>query len=248
MDNSRKTKSLSVIIPAFNEEKIIKQSISLLNDELKRVAEDYEIIVIDDDSSDQTPPILEKLSAKISELKIVRNNTNQGLGNSLRKGFSLASKDLVFYTDADLPIDYGQIIKAVNVLEGSRAEILTAFRRNKTSEPLYRIIYSFVYNWLIRLLFRIRIKDINFSFRLMQRDILNKLNLKSNGSFIDAEMMIKAVYTGYRIKQIGTTYFRQKGRSTLAEPRVILKILGKLIKYYPEIMKIKKEHEKISHR
>lgn len=241
MDDSKKIKSLSVIIPAFNEEAIIEASISLLDDKLKSIARDYEIIVIDDGSSDKTLTILKKLASKIKELKIIHNNTNQGFGASLRKGFSIASEDLVFYTDADLPIDYDEIHKAVKILEDSKADFLTAFKYNRASEPVYRIILSFVYNWLIRFLFRIQIKDINFSFKLIKRDILKKLNLKSEGSFIDAEIIIKATYLGYKIKQIGVTYFpRKKGHSASAGPRDILKILDEMIKYYREIRRIRR--------
>lgn len=242
MTDIEKIKSLSVIIPAFNEEAIIEKSISLLFDELNKIAEDYEIIVVDDCSFDRTPNILEKLASKINDLKFVHNDVNEGLGSSLRKGFSMASKELVFYTDADLPIDYDEIYRAVKILKETRADFITGFRFNRTQEPIYRIVCSFVYNWLIRLLFGVKIKDINFSFKLVKRDILKKLNLKAEGSFIDAEMIIKADYLGYKIEQIGVTYFpRRTGLSNLAKPGVILKILYEIIKYYYQIIKIRKD-------
>ena len=142
MNDFEKIKSLSAIIPAFNEETIIEKSILLLHEKLKSIAKNYEIIVVDDGSSDRTPDILKELASKINELKFIRNDVNQGLGFSLRKAFSIASQELIFYTDADLPIDYNDIYRAVKILKETNADFLAGFRYNRYSESIYRIIYS----------------------------------------------------------------------------------------------------------
>jgi len=231
-------KSLSVVIPAFNEEALIERSLLLLNEELNTTIEDYEIIVINDGSFDRTPYILKELTSKIIHLKVIDNETNQGLGAALRKGFFSASKALVFYTDADMPIDYGMIHKAIEFLEKTHADLVMGFRGKRFDESLHRLTYSLVYNWLICLLFGIHVKDINFAFKLIRSDVLAGLNLKAKGSFIDAEMVVKATNCGFKIEQFYVKYFpRELGHSHLARFNAIGIILYEIIRYYPEIIK-----------
>jgi len=241
----RKIESISVIMPAYNEEKIIRESITHLAGTLQKIAEDYEIIVIDDSSTDATAKILKDLSSEVKNLAIITNSTNEQLGGSLRKGFSRASKDLVFYTDADMPVDYGEILRAARVMEGGRYDGVFGFRRTREGESLLRVAASAAYNRLIKAIFGIDAKDINFSFKLIQRSVLEKLELKSGGSFIDAEMAVKAAYRGYRIKEIEVDYFsRQAGRSNLFGVRVISRIISEMIKYYREINALKTDAQK----
>lgn len=242
----KKIKSLSVVIPAYNEEKIIKKNILLLNDILKTSCEDYEIIVVDDGSTDNTATLLKELTFDIKELKVLRNEMNQKLGSALRKGFSIASKELVFYTDADMPIDYSEIYRACEVLELSQADLIVGVRRKTKSESALRALCSLVYNRLIEIVFNIKIKDINFACKLIRKCALEELNLKSKGSFIDAEMVIKANYLGYKIRQIDVNYFnRQDRRSRLFKLEEILFILFEMIRYYSKILNLRKRDEKI---
>lgn len=229
-------------MPAYNEKKIIRKSITLLDETLRKAAEDYEIIVIDDASTDGTTETLKSLSSEIKHLKIITNPLNEQLGGSLKKGFSRASKDLIFYTDADMPVDYSEIYKAVKMLGETDSDLILGFRKNREGESALRTLSSFIYNRLIRSLFRIEIKDINFSFKLVKKDVLDKLNLKSKGLFIDGEMAIKASFLGYRIRQVGVRYFSRKdGPSHLFRPGVILYTLGEIMKYYREIKKLKRD-------
>ena len=113
--------------------------------------------------------------------------------------------------------------------------MICAFRFDRTSEGPKRIIYSFVYNLLIRILFDINIKDVNFSFKVMHRRVLESMELKSQGSFIDAELVVKAIRKGFRVFQMGVDYFpRTRGVSTLASPPVIVKMVRELAQLYPE--------------
>jgi hypothetical protein len=113
--------------------------------------------------------------------------------------------------------------------------MICAFRFDRTSEGPKRIIYSFVYNMLIRALFDINIKDVNFSFKVMHRRVLESMELKSLGSFIDAELVVKAIRKGFRVFQMGVDYFpRTRGVSTLASPAVIMKMVRELANLFPE--------------
>lgn len=238
MDNSEKILSIAVVMPAFNEEEIIKRSIALLSEKLNEIAIDYEIIVVDDCSNDNTLKIINKLALEMPELRIIHNDKNLGLGGSLRRGFSLASKKLVFYTDADLPIDYQDIYKAKEIMDCTNADLVSGFRYSRGKEPIYRIINSFIYNKLVSFLFNIRIKDINFAAKLIKREALEKLNLGSiDGVFIGAEMVIKASYLGYKIEQFGVNYFsRTEGYSKLGKPKYIFKTLIEILKLYMGIV------------
>ncbi len=246
IDNTtKKINSLSAVIPAYNEEKLINKSILLLNSVLKTEAKDYEIIVIDDGSTDNTLGLLKELSFNIPELKIIHNESNQGLGGALRKGFQAVSKELVLYTDADMPVDYSQITRIAEILESSGVQMVIGFRQTRASEPAIKNLCSIIYNWFIRRLFNIRTKDINFAFKLIRKKALDRLDLVSNGSFIDAEMVIKAVYLGYDIKQIDVEYFsRKSGGSRLFKISAILYILYEIFKFYPQIAGLKKINEK----
>ena len=116
------------------------------------------------------------------------------------------------------------------------ADIISAFRFDRTSEGPKRILYSFVYNALIATLFDVHMKDINFSFKVVHRRVLEALELKSQGSFIDAELVVKAIKKGFRVFQMGVDYFpRTRGISTLASPSVIAKMVRELGSLYGEV-------------
>ena len=218
--------SLSVIIPAFNEEKIIERSIRLLRDELRSFCPDFEIIVIDDGSTDTTKEILSQLKKDISQLVIFSIAHNRGLGFAIRTGLSLASKELVFYTDADMPVAYKELRKAVNRLDHSGSDIVLGTRIDRSAESILRVIVSCVYNWLIRFLFGLKTRDINFAFKLMKRRVVECLDLTANGGFIDAEIVIQAVYLGFAVELIPLAYqSRKDSASRLFRPSIIVSTL-----------------------
>lgn len=237
--------SISVVIPAYNEEDYIEKCILHLEIELKRITDDFEIIVSNDGSVDNTSKILHSLKGNRPYLKIVDIPENKGIGYTLRSGFDLATKDVVFYSDADLPFDFSELARAIRVMHLKDAEAVTGFRHDRTSEGIKRIIYSLGYNILIRILFGVKIRDINFSFKLINRKTLQQMSLKSDGSFIDAEMIIKADKMELFICQIGIDYFKRKrGTSNLSSVGTILKILKELIIQYPSLIRMKQRTKK----
>jgi hypothetical protein len=134
-----------------------------------------------------------------------------------------------------------ELARAIRIMHLKDADVVTAFRHDRTSEGLKRILYSFAYNWLIRLVFGVKIKDINFSFKLLRTERLRAMDLRSDGSFIDAEMMIQAHRLGLFVCQIGVDYFqRQHGKSQLSSVRTIVKILGELTREYPRLRRVRR--------
>lgn len=227
--------SISLFLPAWNEEDYVERAVTRALDVLPRLTDDFEIIVVNDASTDRTKEIAEGLASRIPQLRVITHETNLKLGGAMRTGMSASTKDIVVYSDIDLPWDLRELERALHLMDYLEADMICAFRFDRTSEGPKRIIYSFVYNMLIRSLFDINIKDVNFSFKVMHRRVLEAVELKALGSFIDAELVVKAIRKGFRVFQMGVDYFpRTRGVSTLASPSVIWKMVRELAQLYPE--------------
>jgi glycosyltransferase involved in cell wall biosynthesis len=229
-------RSISVVFPMRNEEAYIRRAVAAARSILSEITPDFEIIVVDDASTDRTGSIAEEIAREDSHMRIVRNQRNLKLGGTLRAGYAAATKDLVLYTDADLPFDLQELGRAVRLLEYQEADVLAGYRFDRTSEGAIRTLYSLIYNLLVRLVFGLRIKDVNFSFKLFRRSLLERFPLKSEGSFIDVEFLVRARNVGASIIQIGVDYFpRSRGVSTLSSPGVIVKILKEMTAFRREL-------------
>ncbi len=224
-----KPERISVVMPAYNEKDNIEEAVSSALSVLRDVSNDYEIVIVDDGSTDGTSAMLDKMAAQIPALKVIHHDKNYKFGRTVRDGIAAARKDLVFLTDSDNPIDMEDMKKAIPLMK----EYDFVSGRRLTREPsVKRIIYTAVYNRMIRTLFRLNVGDVNFSYKMIKRELLQKLDLRSEGSFIDAEMLIEAKRLGARIREINIMYYpRVVGESTLASPAVIVKILYEMSKY-----------------
>ncbi|MET0864533.1 MAG: glycosyltransferase family 2 protein [Nakamurella sp.] len=225
---------LSIFFPMWNEELYIRRAVRAAKEICEQLlAEkdigDYEIIVIDDKSTDLTGRYADELAQTDSHVRVVHHDRNRKLGGSIKSGFAAATGDLVLYTDADLPFEMIELVRAIRVLRTYEADVVSAYRFDRTGEGPRRAIYSWVYNWLIQLTFGTRLRDINFAFKLCRRSVLDAVTLSSEGSFIDAELVIRAQKAGFTIMQIGVDYFpRTRGVSTLSSPAVIRTMLGEM--------------------
>src|SRR5437762_6242773 len=180
--------------------------------------------------------LVARSSAENPRIRSIRHEKNRKLGGSQKTGFSATTKDLVLYMDADLPFDPDVLGRAIRALQVTGADVIAGYRHDRTIEGPKRAIYSYVYNALIGVLFGWPHRDINFSFKLMKRELLDAVDLKSEGSLIDAELIVKAKNRGFAIQQIGLDYFpRIRGESHLSSPGVIFKIFRELVKLYPEM-------------
>lgn len=228
--------SVSIVFPMYNEEAYIHRAVRAAKAALQETTPDHEIIIVDDCSTDRTGAIADELAREDPRVKVVHNPVNLRLGGTLRAGYAVASKELLLYTDADLPFDLQELPRAVRLLDYQQADVLSAYRFDRTSEGFIRTVYSLVYNTLIRVLFGLRVKDVNFSFKLFRRALLEKFPLKSEGSLIDVELLVRAKKAGANIIQIGVDYFpRSRGLSTLSSPAVIVKILKELGQLWDEL-------------
>jgi len=227
--------SISLFFPAWNEEDYVARAVARAKVVLDRLTDDWEILIINDASTDRTRELAEALAKADARVRCISHEVNLKLGGAMRTGFSSSTKDVVVYSDMDLPFDLDELERALHLMDYLEADMITAFRFDRTSEGPKRIVYSFVYNSLIRTLFGVNVRDINFSFKVVHRRVLESVELKSQGSFIDAELVIKAIKRGFRVFQMGVDYFpRTRGVSTLASPQVIVKMLGELASLYGE--------------
>jgi glycosyltransferase involved in cell wall biosynthesis len=224
--------SLSVVIPMFNERESIEGTVAAVQAVLASHGAGYEIVIVDDASTDGSCALAEALAGRDGRIRILRHPRNRTLGGALRTGFGAARNELVLYTDADLPVDLRVLPQALALLETSGADVLVGYRLNPGAAGARRALYTRAYNGLIRGLFGLQVRDVNFAFKLFRRRLLDAVTLRSEGSFIDAELLLEARRAGARFEQLGLHYQpRTRGRSTLASPRVIWRLLQELIAY-----------------
>lgn len=234
MNTSPTPMSVSLVIPMYNEEESIAHAIDCAVEALEPF--DYEIIIVDDASTDRSAGIVRAEMAANPRIRLLQHEINRKLGGALKTGYGAAAKDVVVYMDADLPFDPEVIGKAMRALRVTRADMIAGYRLDRTTEGFRRTVYSYLYNTLIGLLFGWPHRDVNFSFKLMRREVLEAVELQAEGSLIDAELIVKARNLGFVIQQLGLDYFpRSRGESTLSSPAVIFKIFRELIRLYPEM-------------
>lgn len=225
---------LSIFFPMWNEEAYLHRAVRAAAEICEQLVDDdeiggYEIIVVDDASTDATGRLADDLAAADPHVRVVHHPYNRKLGGSIKSGFEAARGDLVLYTDADLPFEMIELVRAVRVLRTYEADIVSAYRFDRTGEGPRRAVYSWGYNWLIHAMFGTRLRDINFAFKLCRRRVLDHVTLSSEGSFIDAELIIRAQRSGFEIVQIGVDYFpRTRGISTLSSFGVIRTMLREM--------------------
>src|SRR4051812_24541864 len=183
-------KSLTFMFPMWNEEEMILRTVGAARetgDELIDTGDinDYEILIVDDASTDSTGLLADELAAANMRIRVVHHDVNRKLGGTIRTGFSEERGDVVLYTDADMPFDLADLGKALRLMHVYDADIVSAYRFDRTGEGSKRTLYSYIYNSLVRVAFGLRMRDVNFAFKLVRRTVLEHVELESEGSFID---------------------------------------------------------------
>lgn len=224
---------LSLVMPALNEEENLEEAVSRAAGPLtEAVGPGWEIVLVNDGSTDGTEAVAEALAAADPRVRAVHHAQNEGLGGALRSGFAAAQGDVLAYCDSDLPFDMRVLAEAYTLLGRSGADVVSGYRLGRDGEGWRRHLYSAVYNRLVRLAFGLRVRDVNFSLKVFRRAVWEREGLHSTGSFIDAELLARAHRNGFRIAQLGVVYTpRVRGTSTLSRPSVIVGILRDLVRY-----------------
>lgn len=221
---------ISIVYPMYNEEDNIHQAVAMAQRELDKAADgDYEIVIVNDASTDRTGEIAQQLAGRDPRIKVVHHLMNRKLGGSIRTGLANSSGDIVIYMDADIPCDLAHIHQALPKL--ASADVVVGYRTNR-HEGVLRWLYTRTYNFLVRILVKVSVRDVNCPFKLFTRPVVKAMDLRSEGSFIDAEMLAEARRLGFAIEQIPVEFIpRQAGESTLARPGVVIKIVQEFVQY-----------------
>jgi len=225
MSNKISSPSISVFFPAFNDARSIVKLVADALVVLPTLTDDYEIIVVNDGSTDETDEVLRRLEAEHENvLRVVRHETNQGYGAALQSGFGAARKDLVFYTDGDGQYDVREITKLFPLLT-EKVDAVNGYKLER-GDNLNRKIAGGFYNKLAHLLFSLPVRDIDCDFRLIRRAILDKVTLTSTSGSICVELVYKLSRAGARFSQTSVSHYeRRHGRSEFFTLRRVSKTL-----------------------
>jgi glycosyltransferase involved in cell wall biosynthesis len=185
------------------------------------MSSELEIVIVDDASTDGSGALADKLALAHPEIKVIHHLINRKLGGSLRSGFAAASKEWILYMDSDLPIKMDDALDAIPLTE--QANVIIGWRKCR-AESRRRALMSKVYNHMVRRIFDLRVRDVNFSFKFFRREMLDRIFLTSEGSFIDAELLLEMKRVGAQFAEIGLNYYpRVTGTSTLGSNRELLR-------------------------
>ena len=216
-----KLRSLAAFFPCFNEEANVEQMVKRFMEVLPNLAEQFEIIIVNDGSSDNTAKIADKLAAKYKEVKVVHHPKNLGYGASLRTGFNSARYDWVFFTDGDMQFDVTQLDRFIPFT--TKYNVIIGYRKRR-AEGSFRAMNATLFKLYIDLLFRLHVNDIDCAFKLLRRDVIQSLPLQSTGAFTSAEFLYRLKKQGQQFKQIPVDHFARKyGTSTGNHPLVVIK-------------------------
>ena len=224
----RNLESISAVFPAYNDGGTIGELVEKIHQLLETTGRDYEIVVVDDGSKDNTAAVLQSCQAKFgSRLRVVTHPQNRGYGAALRSGFKAARKELVFYTDGDGQYDPSELSLLLPKMTSS-IDLVNGYKI-KRHDPLYRIVVGKAYNRFVRLAFRLQVRDVDCDFRLVRRELLNQCNLESDSGVICVEMVHKLQRLGCRLTEVPVHHYpRLVGSSQFFRFRAVTETLLQL--------------------
>ncbi|HEY2016017.1 MAG TPA: glycosyltransferase family 2 protein [Bryobacteraceae bacterium] len=228
----RKFPSLSVFFPAYNDAPALPELLHKTFEILREHVDDYEVIVINDGSRDKTADVLKHLRDQYAPfLRVVTHPENRGYGGALRSGFAAATKEFVFYTDGDGQYDPGELPRLLERM-GPRTGLVNGYKLER-HDPAHRIWIGNVYNFCSRLVFRIRIRDIDCDFRLIRRTLLDQVQLTCTSGTICVELVRKLELSGYEVAEVGVHHYpRRHGRSQFFRTRSLAMTFYQLMRLW----------------
>jgi len=227
--------SISIFFPCYNEGGNIQPLVSKTLTTMKTITDDFEIILVNDGSTDETAKLIDELDKKHPPVKAIHHQQNLGYGSALQTGFRAATKELVFYTDGDGQFDISELVDILPLIR--RFDIVSCYRINR-SDGFTRKVNAWCWTKLVCFLFKLHLKDIDCAFKLYKTSIFENIKIKSAGALIDAEILARASKKGYTITQAGVHHYpRTIGSQTGANIAVIMRAFKELFKLYKEISK-----------
>ncbi|MAG19821.1 hypothetical protein CL618_00095 [archaeon] len=219
--------SISAFFPAYGDEKTIGKMVLDMREVLEKISDDYEIIVVDDGGPDRSGEIADELSKKYKEVKVIHHEKNRGYGGALKSGFYNSSKELVFYTDGDAQYDVKEINKLLPYIEDY--DVVNGYKI-KRHDPFYRIVLGRIYHHFVKLLFNLKIKDVDCDFRLIKRKVFDVIKLEEDGGIICVELVKKLNKNKFRIKEVPVHHYARDGGSQFFKLSRILRVFRDVVK------------------
>ena len=233
---------LSVFFPAYNDSGTIASLVIAALKAAERLTPDFEVIVVNDGSADATAEIADELARTYPQVRVVHHETNRGYGGALRSGFAAATRDLVFYTDGDAQYDPAEMEALWGAFHDG-VDLVNGYKISR-SDPLHRILIGRIYHHTVKILFGLKVRDVDCDFRLMRRAIFDRVVLEKNSGVICLEMMKKIQDAGFRIEEVPVHhYHRAFGRSQFFNFRRLFKTGVDVMKLWMALV-IRGEHRR----
>ena len=226
--------SISVFFPCHNEQANIEPLTQQALQVITRISDDYEVIIVNDGSTDATKEIADRLAQQDESVKAIHHPKNLGYGGALQSGFRAAEKEWVFYTDGDGQFDIGELPDLLSLTRDY--DIITCYRIDR-KDSWIRKLNAWAWGKLVRFMFSLPVRDIDCAFKLYRREIFDHIEMHSQGALIDTEILARAQRAGYRMVQRGVHHYpRTAGQQSGASIRVILRAFRELRKLRREII------------
>jgi glycosyltransferase involved in cell wall biosynthesis len=231
--NLNRLTSLSVFFPSYNEEPNVKRMVDAFRGVLPQVAEDYEIIIVNDGSQDKTGEVADQLAKEDPKVRAVHHEENLGYGAAVRSGIKASTKEYLFFTDGDGQFDVSQLSLLVPLVP--QYDGVIGFRLNR-QDPWIRKLNAWAWNRLVRLLLGLKVRDIDCAFKLFYRKVFEGIELESSGAMVSTEMLVKIKDKGYKLQEVGVLHSPGvAGKQTGANLRVILRAFRELFRFYGKV-------------
>ncbi|MCA9750884.1 MAG: glycosyltransferase family 2 protein [Gemmatimonadetes bacterium] len=224
---------ISVVLPAYNEQDNIERQVVSVDDVLREMRfDDYEVVVVDDGSKDRTRAVCEELQSRVPKLRLLVHEVNQGYAKALRTGFTSAAMPLVFYTDADNQFDVHELKNLLAAIDDY--DIVCGFRIYRF-DPFSRLVLSWGYNLIVRVLFRIRVRDVDCAFKLFRREVFDRIQIESKKFFVDTEILAKASKIGLKMTEIGVRHYPRTAGESTVRPSHVISTLSEIASMWTDI-------------
>jgi glycosyltransferase involved in cell wall biosynthesis len=225
--------SITLFFPVYRDERTVERVAEKALAVLRSITATYEVIIVNDGSPDAAGAIADRIAAEEEHVRVVHHPTNLGYGRALRSGFANANHDWVFFTDGDDEYEVGDILKLWRLRD--YYDLVITFRYVKLYGT-WRTFVSYIYNRLLRLLFKTSFRDVSCGLKLIRRDLVNQLTLLSTSPFIGAEISIKTHLKGMRVGEVGIqTFPREFGKGSSTSVKNILATIGDMRHVYRQV-------------
>jgi glycosyltransferase involved in cell wall biosynthesis len=224
---------LSIVLPCFNEADNLPDMVCDALAAAARVCTSFEVVIVDDGSSDGTAEVAATLAEGYRQVRLVIHLTNRGYGAAVRTGIAAARMPYVLLTDADLQFDLAELQGFVPLLE--EADVVLGYRLRRNDPPARRAAAA-GWNRLVRVLYGLPFRDVDCAFKLFPRDLLWQLELSSSGALFSTELLVRAAEAGAVMTEVGVHHFpRMSGRPTGGSPRVVARAFRELAQLHPSL-------------